>query len=95
MHATQPQNSTAIKAGWLLLVVGFFVALIPGLGLSMMLLSFPFCLAAFVLGIVGAAKNQPVRGVFLIVGSLVAFVIFWILPWISSLIYGAAMSPPK
>jgi type IV secretory pathway TrbD component len=82
----KPEKSTAIFAGWLLLAIGLGVAFIPGLGLSIWLLSIPVCTAAGLLGIIGAAKGRAFAGVFLIIGSMLAFVVFLILPWISALL---------
>ena len=88
----QQPKTTAVFAGWIVLVLGFIVALIPGIGLSMILISIPVCFASLILGIYGAAKGKPIRGVVLIVASIIAFFVFQIIPWISSFIGLAAAS---
>jgi hypothetical protein len=88
----QQPKTTAVFAGWIVLILGFILALIPGIGLSMILISIPVCFASLVLGIYGAAKGKPIRGVLLILSSIVAFFVFQIIPWISSLIGLAAAS---
>jgi hypothetical protein len=92
IQITQKPKTTAVLAGWFVLFLGFILALIPGIGLSMILISIPVCFASLVLGIYGAAKGKPIRGVFLIVSSIVAFFVFQIIPWISSFIGLAAAS---
>jgi hypothetical protein len=86
--AAQPlpkkESSTAVVAGWLIIGAGLGLALVPGLGLSMLLLGIPVCAAAFLLGVIGASKGKPIRGILLILGSCVAFVVFLILPWLSA-----------
>ncbi len=90
--ATRPAKSTAIRAGWIVLALGFLVACIPGLGFSMILLSVPFCGAAFLLGVIAAAKNRPFNGILLILSSCGAFVLYQFVPWLSTVI-GAAFLP--
>ena len=85
VFVNQPKTS-AILAGWVILFFGFILALVPGLGLSMMLISFPVCIAGFILGLIGAANSKPFHGVFLIISSIVSFPIFWIIPWFSAMI---------
>jgi hypothetical protein len=93
----QEPKTTAVLAGWIILIIGFIVALIPAIGLSMIIISIPVCIASLVLGIYGAAKGKPIRGVVLILSSIVAFFVFQIIPWISSLIglAAASQSPPQ
>jgi hypothetical protein len=85
-------KSTSIFAGWILLLIGVLICLIPVAGLSMMFVSLPICTAAGILGIVGCATGRPFAGVFLIVSSIIAFFVFLILPWLSLLVAGAAAS---
>jgi hypothetical protein len=92
MQAAQSPKITAVLAGWIVLVFGLVVSLIPLVGLSMIFISIPVCFASLVLGIVGAATGRPVGGVVLIVSSILAFFVFQIIPWISSLIGLAAAS---
>ena len=88
----QPKTS-AIMAGWVVLILGFVLALVPGIGLSMIIISIPVCFSGLILGVIGAAKGKPFWGVFLIVSSIAAFFLFQIIPWISSLIGLAASQP--
>jgi hypothetical protein len=90
VQVNQP-HTTAILAGWIILLLGFILALVPGLGLSMLIISVPVCLAAGILGIIGASKGKPLRGVFLIISSILSFGIFMVLPWLSTMI-GAMIS---
>ena len=92
VFVNQPKTS-AILAGWVILFFGFILALVPGLGLSMMLISFPVCIAGFILGLIGAANSKPFHGVFLIISSIVSFPIFWIIPWFSAMIGLAGVHP--
>lgn len=92
MQVAQSPRITAVFAGWIVLVLGFIVSLIPVIGLSMIFVSIPVCFASLVLGIVGAATGRPIGGVVLIVSSILAFFVFQIIPWISSLIGLAAAS---
>jgi|GEM_PF-2827949 len=92
VFVNQPKTS-AILAGWVILLFGFILALVPGLGLSMMLISFPVCIAGFILGLIGAANSKPFHGVFLIISSIVSFPIFWIIPWFSALLGFGGVHP--
>jgi len=78
------QNSTALTAGWAVLLVGFLVSIIPGLGLAMMVISIPVCIASFILGIIAAARGTPMAGLLLIFASVAFVFIFKIIPWLSS-----------
>jgi hypothetical protein len=92
VFVNQPKTS-AILAGWVILLFGFILALVPGIGLSMMLISFPVCIAGFILGLIGAANSKPFHGVFLIISSIVSFPIFWIIPWFSAMLGFGGINP--
>jgi hypothetical protein len=92
VFVNQPKTS-AILAGWVILLFGFILALVPGIGLSMMLISFPVCIAGFILGLIGAANSKPFHGVFLIISSIVSFPIFWIIPWFSAMLGFGGVHP--
>jgi hypothetical protein len=84
VQIAQQPKTTAIKAGWLVLLLGLILASIPRIGFLMYLISFPVCISSLLLGIVGAAKGKPIRGVLLIISSIAAFFLFYIIPWIST-----------
>jgi hypothetical protein len=67
-------------------VLGFILACVPGIGLSMILIAIPFCFASFILGVVGAATGRPLGGILLIIGSVVSFGLFQLIPWLSTMI---------
>jgi len=94
-HAPQlaPVKSSSVTAGWWILIIGFIVAAIPGIGFSMLLVAFPVCLASFALGIVGASSGRPAGGVLLIVASIISFFLMLLIPWISAAI-GLRMVEP-
>ena len=69
--AAPPQSSGGpIMAGWFLLLIGVGIAVIPGGGFLVWLIALPLCIAAFALGIAGAAKGKAVAGVMLIMASM-------------------------
>lgn len=95
--ATPPvavQKSTAIRAGWILLLVGLFLACIPILGFVSWLIGYPLCFAALILGCLGAANGRPLAGVALIVASITAApVALFVAPFVSTAIAAAASGP--
>lgn len=98
VRETQPalpqERCTAIFAGWLLLGIGLIPALIPVLGLIAFSVSVFFCIAAGILGIIGAARSRPVAGVVLFLASFVAAFVYVSLPVAIPAIWAALTRPP-
>ena len=96
-HAPAPlpvQKSTAIRAGWILLLVGLVLACIPLLGFVSWLIGYPLCFAALILGCIGAASGRPVAGVVLILASITAApVALFVAPFVSTMIAANASAP--
>lgn len=84
---TPAQKSTAIRAGWILLLVGVLLACVPLLGFVSWLIGYPLCFAALILGCLGAANGRPGAGVALILASITAApVALFVAPFISTAI---------
>ena len=82
--AVPVQKSTAIRAGWVLLLVGLVLACIPLLGFVSWLIGYPLCFAALILGCLGAANGRPLAGVVLILASITAApVALFVAPFVS------------
>lgn len=82
----QPQKSTAILAGWIILLIGYILAAIPLLGFSVYIIAFPVCIASGLLGVFAASGGKPLRGVILILSSIVSFFLLLLVPWLSFVI---------
>ena len=74
------EKSTAIFAGWLLLLLGYVLAVIPFLGFLIWIIGIIFSGSAVVLGVYGAAKGRPFAGVFLICAAVASFFIYLTVP---------------
>lgn len=82
--AAPKPSSGAISAGWILLLAGCAIAFIPMAGFVVYLIGIPLCIAAFILGILGAAKGKTAAGVLLILASLtIGPLAMAAAPWIS------------
>ncbi len=89
------QKSTAIRAGWTLLLVGLVLACIPLLGFVSWLIGYPLCFAALILGCLGAANGRPLAGVALIVASITAApVALFVAPFVSTAILSETTTEP-
>jgi hypothetical protein len=85
------QKSTAIRAGWILLLIGVVLACIPLLGFVSWLIGYPLCFAALILGCLGAANGRPLAGVVLILASITAApVALFVAPFVSTAIASKA-----
>jgi len=69
--AMRMRGGTA-KAGWIVLLVGLGVACIPGIGFLMWIIGGPVCFAGMILAIIGMAKGEVASGVMLLIASMVA-----------------------
>ena len=74
----QQTTSDAIKAGWVCLILGLILMLIP---FPLFYIFGPLCVVAFILAIVGLAKGQTGKGIALLISSLVLPPIFWFIGW--------------
>jgi len=75
-ETTMPQQTTsgAIKAGWVCLILGLVLMLIP---FPLFYIFGPLCGVAIILAIVGLAKGQTGKGIALLISSLVLSPIFY------------------
>jgi hypothetical protein len=86
------QKSTAIRAGWILLLVGLSLACIPLFGYLSWVIGYPLCFAALILGCLGAATGRPAAGVALILASITAApVALFVAPFVSTALLGKAL----
>ena len=94
-YTTLPKEkkSTAIFAGWILLLLGYLLAAVPLLGFLIYLVGFVFCGAALILGIIGAANGKPLSGVALICASVISFFLYLLVPWIVTAVFSAGEVP--
>ena len=93
-HAPE-RKSRAISSGWVILILGLLLSMIPGLGFSMYLLAILFAFPGGILGIVGAAHGKPFSGIVLILSSAAAFWIYLAMPWISVAVTAVLSTPPQ
>lgn len=70
----QQPMSGAIKAGWVCLLLGLVLMLIP---FPLFYIFGPLCSVAFILAIVGLAQGQTGKGIALLISSIVLPPIFW------------------
>jgi hypothetical protein len=84
---SQQTTSGPIKAGWVCLILGLVLMLIP---LPLFYIFGPLCGVAFILAIVGLAKGQTGKGITLLISSLVLPPIFW---FIGLAILGVTLRP--
>ena len=89
--AIPSQKSTAIRAGWILLLVGLVLACIPLLGFVSWVIGYPLCFAALILGCLGAANGRPWAGDALILASITAAPLaLFVAPFVSTFIAAQA-----
>lgn len=89
----QQQNNTAIKAGWICLLLGFILACIPGFGMLMWFLWFAPMGIALLMGVIGMATGRVMGGIVLCLASVtLAPVAYFIVPLLSGAILG---HPPE
>ena len=81
----QEQTFGALKAGWVCLVLGLVLMLIP---FPLFYVFLPLCGVAFILSIVGLAKGQTAKGITLLICSIVLPPVFY---FIGLAILGAAL----
>lgn len=74
----QHGTSSAIKTGWVCLIVGLLLMLIP---FPLLYISGPLCGVACILAIVGLAHGHTGKGIALLIASLVLPPLFWLLGW--------------
>jgi hypothetical protein len=85
----------AIKAGWVLLLIGLVLACIPVLGFVSWLIGYPLCFAAFILGCLGAANGRAGAGVVLILASITAAPLaIFVAPILTTFIASSLSGPP-
>lgn len=93
-HAPE-RKSRAISSGWIILILGLLLSMVPGLGFSMYLLALFFAVPGGILGIVGAAQGKPFSGIILILSAFAAFWIYLAMPWVSVAVAAMLSTPPQ
>jgi hypothetical protein len=83
LHLSSGSKDSTVLAAWLLILIGLVVACIPGIGLAMLFIGFPICVAVFILGIVATSRGRTAHGIGIIFSSFIAFGVFCVLPWFS------------
>ncbi len=84
---SQKPNNTAIKAGWVCLLLGFIMACIPGFGMLMWFLWFAPMGIALLMGLIGMATGRVMGGIVLCLASVtLAPVAYFVVPLLSAAI---------